>query len=333
MAKKTQTDGPRIFISYSRRDAAIMRRLEERLKAAGAEMWVDHAGIRGGDNLPKRISDALEWCNILLLLWSASAQKSTWVEKEWTNAEALERKIIPCLLDEAPLPGILVNKLYVDFRDFDKGIAELFGSLYLTQPSVTSASILSPQRVPRVNHGQLIDIPTSIKPKPLPSLPIIQLRARPLENLSVDDVKKMLKEKNLFAIDWNQGGKGLRHEYEAIESHGDKLVIDHATGLTWQKGGSEFVNYARAATYIQELDAKKYGGYNDWRLPTLEEAMSLMEPEQHDGLYLAPVFGRQQYWIWTADKYGAGVAWVVGFYVGDCIHDDLDNGLYVRAVR
>jgi ABC-type bacteriocin/lantibiotic exporter with double-glycine peptidase domain len=44
------------------------RELEAELRAAGAKVWVDHAGIRSGDNLPKRISDALEWCNMLLLM-------------------------------------------------------------------------------------------------------------------------------------------------------------------------------------------------------------------------------------------------------------------------
>jgi len=60
MTKRVQTEKPRIFISYSRQDMAVVRRLEDFLRTAGAEVWVDHVGIRGGDNLPKRISDALE---------------------------------------------------------------------------------------------------------------------------------------------------------------------------------------------------------------------------------------------------------------------------------
>jgi hypothetical protein len=59
---------PKIFISHAWEDKAIVRRLEDELKTAGAEVWVDHSGVRGGDNLPKRISDALEWCDTVLLV-------------------------------------------------------------------------------------------------------------------------------------------------------------------------------------------------------------------------------------------------------------------------
>ncbi len=79
-----QTDIPKIFISHAWEDKPLVRRLESELKAAGAEVWVDHEGIRGGDNLPERISEALEWCDTLLLIWSKAASQSHWVVLEWT---------------------------------------------------------------------------------------------------------------------------------------------------------------------------------------------------------------------------------------------------------
>jgi len=93
-------------------------------------------------------------------------------------------------------------------------------------------------------------------------------------------------------------------------------VIDHATGLTWQQSGSkETMSFAEAEKYIQKLNGQEYAGHNDWRLPTLEEAMSLMEPSTKNGdLYIDPVFDKTQRWIWTADKREAGVAWVVSFH-------------------
>ena len=39
-----------IFISHAWEDKPLVRRLEAELQAAGAKVWVDHAGIRGGDN-------------------------------------------------------------------------------------------------------------------------------------------------------------------------------------------------------------------------------------------------------------------------------------------
>jgi predicted esterase len=95
MAQEPKMDKPRIFISHAWEDKALVRRLEKTLADAGAQVWVDHAGIRGGDNLPERINDALERCNTLLLVWSKAAKSSHWVKLEWTNAISLRKLIIP----------------------------------------------------------------------------------------------------------------------------------------------------------------------------------------------------------------------------------------------
>jgi hypothetical protein len=92
--------------------------------------------------------------------------------------------------------------------------------------------------------------------------------------------------------------------------------------------------YAKAEKYVRDLNAQRFAGYSDWRLPTLEEAMSLMEPKENsDGMYIDAKFDAKQTWIWTADKESAGRAWYVTFYYGSC--NLLDFGLvyYVRAVR
>src|SRR5262245_57551379 len=131
--KTQQIEAPRIFISHAWEDKELVRCLEAQLKSAGAEVWVDHAGIRGGDNLPERINDALEWCNTLLLIWSKAAAGSRWVKLEWTNAISLERLVIPCPLDKALLPSILANTVYIDFSDEEKGVRELREALRLAQ--------------------------------------------------------------------------------------------------------------------------------------------------------------------------------------------------------
>ena len=131
----TQTNKTKIFISHAWEDKHLVKLLEADLKAAGADVWVDHIGIRAGDNLPERISEALEWCDTLLLIWSGAASKSHWVKEEWTVAFSTERRIIPCLLDKTKLPVILSNKAYVDFCDFDKGLIQLQSALKLVPQS------------------------------------------------------------------------------------------------------------------------------------------------------------------------------------------------------
>ncbi|MBI4790572.1 MAG: DUF1566 domain-containing protein [Chloroflexi bacterium] len=68
---------------------------------------------------------------------------------------------------------------------------------------------------------------------------------------------------------------------------GDGLtVLDNRTGLTWQRSpdtdGDGSLSYADKLLYSQALtqpatmNATNYGGYSDWRLPTLKELYSLI---------------------------------------------------------
>jgi hypothetical protein len=331
MAKKTPTNKPRIFISHAWEDKPLVLRLEAELEAAGAEVWVDHVGIRGGDNLPERISDALEWCNTLLLLWSDSASKSRWVKLEWTNALTLEKAIIPCQLSTTKLPAILAHTVYLDFRNFDLGIEQLLHALNLARKSQMKPAPTQPvEQVAQVIHNRLRETAAPAKPKPPQTL----LRSQPLENLSEKEVQAILKERDFFDGRWNKKGKGLLHQFEKIDRQGETLVIDHATGLTWQQSGSSrYMTFAEAEQYIRDLNEKRFGGYSDWRLPTLEEAMSLMELKKHGDLYIDPVFDKTQRYIWTADKSFAGAAWRVNFSIGHCSDLALRYTHFVRAVR
>lgn len=94
------------------------------------------------------------------------------------------------------------------------------------------------------------------------------------------------------------------------------------------------LTFADAQKYIAQLNSENLAGYSDWRLPTLDEAMSLMEPEKmNNDLYIKPVFNDTQSCIWTVDKESAGVAWIVEFKIGFCFTISVNSNAYVRAVR
>jgi hypothetical protein len=129
---------PKIFISHSWEDKSFVHQLEPDLKSAGADVWIDHSEIRGGDNLPKRICEALEWCDTLLLIWSEAAENSTWVELEWSNAISLRKKIVPCMLGKNKLPAVLACKVYIDFQNYRSGLSQLLRALKLYGQSDTT---------------------------------------------------------------------------------------------------------------------------------------------------------------------------------------------------
>ena len=147
-------------------------------------------------------------------------------------------------------------------------------------------------------------------------------------------VSDILEKYGFYDKYGNPKGKGFVNQYK-LQANG-KVVYDEASGLLWQQNGSsDYITYAQAEKYIQKLNREKFAGYSNWRLPTLEEAMSLMEPKELNGdLYIDPIFNKTQRWIWTCDKYaGSPRQWVVNFNNGKCNNNNLNNNNYVRAVR
>jgi hypothetical protein len=94
--------------------------------------------------------------------------------------------------------------------------------------------------------------------------------------------------------------------------------------------------FEEALAYVGNLNEAAYGGYHDWRLPTLEEAMSLMESKHKDFLLLDPLF-EPRWCYWTCDRggpiRGAPTAWVINYERADCVRVFLIHRHSVRAVR
>ena len=103
------TKKPRIFVSHAWEDNALVSRLENELKLAGAELWVDLSDVRAGDIITSRVNKALGWCDTLVLVWSHAASHSKWVEQEWGAAFNAKKRIVPCKTDDELLPILLTN--------------------------------------------------------------------------------------------------------------------------------------------------------------------------------------------------------------------------------
>jgi hypothetical protein len=162
-----------------------------------------------------------------------------------------------------------------------------------------------------------------------------ELRSKAVK-INNDSVIKMIRNFDFYDSGRNISGKGYTNKY--LEwGKDEKVVFDLATGLMWQQSGSpKYMNYEKAINYFRELNQQKFAGYNDWRLPTIEEAMSLMEPKKNkNGLYINDKFVDKQKWIWTADEVpGEPLAWVVNFSNGYCDRDLVDSDdNFVRCVR
>jgi uncharacterized protein YgiM (DUF1202 family) len=171
----------------------------------------------------------------------------------------------------------------------------------------------------------------------------IHLRVEPA-TLSKDTVVQMIRKYGFHhPADWSRYGLSpsitghIRHEYDVQSSNGTTVVIDYATHLMWQQSGTSTpMTWQKAHTYIYTLNSKQYAGYSGWRLPTIEELASLLEPAKQNGrLYIASVFGTTQLWCWSADKVVSSnnMAWYVSFNSGGIQQHDIGNSAFVLAVR
>ncbi|MFR9533845.1 MAG: DUF1566 domain-containing protein [Rikenellaceae bacterium] len=69
-------------------------------------------------------------------------------------------------------------------------------------------------------------------------------------------------------------GQDAQHEGNApsYTNNGDGTVTDNVTGLMWQKA-YKVMSYPEA---LKAIESFRYAGYNDWRIPSIKEAYSLI---------------------------------------------------------
>ncbi|NIM18331.1 MAG: DUF1566 domain-containing protein [Candidatus Aminicenantes bacterium] len=157
--------------------------------------------------------------------------------------------------------------------------------------------------------------------------------------MNVEDVKSMLKKHGFFHANWNNTG-AFKSYYEKESKKSGNVVIAYTTGLIWYNGElKQEMNLEEAEKWIEKLNSDKYGGYSNWRLPTLEEAASLLRKYKNkQGLYIGPIFSSITLKIWTKDstpkKFLAKEKyWVVCFDTGTLEESTRVNKHHVRPVR
>jgi hypothetical protein len=124
------------------------------------------------------------------------------------------------------------------------------------------------------------------------------LRKKPKE-LTERDIKNMLLKYHFFESQRYPIGSFAN---EFVDNQ-DDTITDTVTGLMWQKRGSgRPLENKDAVKYIKQLNKRRFAGYADWRMPTLEELASLLEKNKKSGAHIDPIFDTQQRRCWGSDK-------------------------------
>jgi serine/threonine protein kinase len=150
------------------------------------------------------------------------------------------------------------------------------------------------------------------------------------------EVESMIRRYDFYDDSFNKSGS-FKNKYAKTFIGNDTVITDEAAGLMWYAGPlSPAANFKKAEAVIKTLNRNKYGGFTDWRLPTLEEAASLLKRKNIDNLYIDPEFPNGLIGIWTGDQQRFQTYWTVNFYKG-IVYADSDltdqQALPVRTIK
>jgi hypothetical protein len=117
---------PFVFISHSSKDNAYVRKLADDWRTQGINVWVDFEAIEDGARWLQRIEQAVTDCDAAVIVMSAGARESEWVEREGLMLLDLRKPLFIAMIEPTPLPLHLITRQFTNFiNDYDAGFRSL----------------------------------------------------------------------------------------------------------------------------------------------------------------------------------------------------------------
>lgn len=350
-----------IFISYRRDDAAAYAgRLYDGLRERYGEdhVFMDVDRIQPGENFAAVIERSVRNADVVLAVigeqWLSVANDSgqrrlddpdDFVRLEIKAALDSGRRVIPVLVGGAgmpaqaslPLPlrqlaGVQAVNMSDERWDYDferltrsiDGAGKLTGRRNWIWYGVAAAAAAIAIALSAI----VLKPQTTALITPAPTL-----RAAPAQ-LTGEQARAMVIQHNFFHARWNAAGAAPALDLEREVRGTDIVVTAPRHKLMWQQRAlPQPTNRDGAQRYVQELNASRFAGHADWRLPTLEEAFTLMASGSPEDCRLNRLFERSGWILRTADTSEPAKDWVVYFCDGIASPEAAAFSAQVRAVR
>jgi hypothetical protein len=114
---------------------------------------------------------------------------------------------------------------------------------------------------------------------------------------------------------------------------GEKAILDRGTGLIWQRSYLDESSEKTWNDALEYCEGSGYGGYDDWRLPNINELFSLVNMETSGIASEFPAMPALSFYSSTTSTGMLSVAWVVDFDTGITYYENKENFSAVRCVR
>ena len=313
------SNSPRVFISYANEDVRYADELRRLLKLADFDPWIDSAGLLGGEAWEARLVEVLRTSDFVVALLSehtAGGYQETELRVAMENAPSGRKAgvpfVLPCAIGrllrgdtETAIPDFLDKSQLIRIWSFDANWRQVHELLCKSTRSIGL------------------------------SVPML-LRSKPRTDLDESAVNQMITKRNFFDSSRNTNGRPASMALNTLLN--GALVEDRATGRVWTRNCAPAMPYlgqTRAHMVAWKANDERLGNVANWRLPTLEEAMSLMTHEKSvKGLFISHDFSDDEY-VLTCDTYVAGggsFVWVACYGLGDCQTVPADSSVPVRLV-
>lgn len=123
-----------VFMSYSRKDEATMKRIVAFLRSSGIKVWVDNEGLVPGTPIWEvEIERAIIDTKAIVVLMSPDSKNSVWVRQEIGYAQRYRKRIFPLLIsgdEDSSVTIRLINTQHIDLRQRERtGLRSLSDAL------------------------------------------------------------------------------------------------------------------------------------------------------------------------------------------------------------
>ena len=122
----TGDDRWNVFLSYRSVNRSWVLNLYDVLRHQGHKVFLDQCVLKAGDELTRKLEDALQTSQAGILVWSKATRDSDWVLREYQVLERQASKrrgfqFVPVKLDDSELPAFAENRVFLDFSSYPDG--------------------------------------------------------------------------------------------------------------------------------------------------------------------------------------------------------------------